>query len=151
MDIFLNRLIQFYLNNTINLRRLTQHIISCYTHKMAIVSWPYTLWRYFTLCINYDRVLIRRAAIISLTGRLRGSKKVLHGAACRLEPRITPSGSAAAAALAADEHSRIPRYADSRRYISVLAAGADRCTQCMQMSTRHVAHRLLALSTFSLK
>ena len=33
--------IQFYLNNTINLRHLTQHIrppIFCYTHKMAIVS-----------------------------------------------------------------------------------------------------------------
>ena len=31
------KLIQFYLNNTINLRHLTQCIISCYTHKMAIV------------------------------------------------------------------------------------------------------------------
>jgi len=28
----------FYLNNTINLRHLTQRITSCYTHKMAIVS-----------------------------------------------------------------------------------------------------------------
>jgi len=34
------KLIQFYLNNTINLRRLTQRIMSCYTHKMAIVLWP---------------------------------------------------------------------------------------------------------------
>jgi len=38
MDILLNELIQFYLNDTINLRRLIQRITSCYTHKMAIVS-----------------------------------------------------------------------------------------------------------------
>ena len=37
MDIFLNELIQFYLNKMINIRRLTQRIMSCYTHKMAIV------------------------------------------------------------------------------------------------------------------
>jgi len=37
MDIFLNQLIQFYLNNTTYLRHLTQRIILCYTHKMAIV------------------------------------------------------------------------------------------------------------------
>ena len=38
MDIF--KLIQFYLNNTMNLRHLglTQRIMSCYTYKMAIVS-----------------------------------------------------------------------------------------------------------------
>jgi len=35
MDIFVNRRIQFHLNNTINLRRLTSHMIWCYTHKMA--------------------------------------------------------------------------------------------------------------------
>jgi len=39
MDISLNQLIQFYLNNTLNLRPLTTQIISCYAHKMAIVSW----------------------------------------------------------------------------------------------------------------
>jgi len=38
-DIFLSYLIQFYLNNTIDLRHLTQRIISCYTDKMVIVSW----------------------------------------------------------------------------------------------------------------
>jgi len=38
MDISLNQLIQFYLNNTLNLRSLTTQIISSYTHKMAIVS-----------------------------------------------------------------------------------------------------------------
>jgi len=32
------KLIQFYLSNTLNLRQLTQRIISFYTHKMAIVS-----------------------------------------------------------------------------------------------------------------
>jgi len=37
MDIFLNQLIQFYLNNTLNLRPLTPHIAPCYTHKMTIV------------------------------------------------------------------------------------------------------------------
>jgi len=40
MDIFLNKLIQFYLNNMLNLRHLlvTQRIVSRYTHKMTIVS-----------------------------------------------------------------------------------------------------------------
>jgi len=38
MDIFLNQLIQFYLNDTLNLRPLTSHIIPCYTHKMVIVD-----------------------------------------------------------------------------------------------------------------
>jgi len=38
VDIFLNKLIQFRLNNTINVRHLTQRITSCYTHKMTIVS-----------------------------------------------------------------------------------------------------------------
>ena len=38
MDIFLKYLIQFRLNKTINLRHLTQRIMSCYTYKMAIVS-----------------------------------------------------------------------------------------------------------------
>ena len=33
--------IRFYLNNAIDLR-----IISCYTHKMASGSWPWTLWRH---------------------------------------------------------------------------------------------------------
>jgi len=35
---FLNELVQFYLNNMIDLPRLTPHIMLCYTHKMAIVS-----------------------------------------------------------------------------------------------------------------
>jgi len=46
------KLIEFYLNNTINFRHLTQRIIQCYTHKMALVSWPQTPWRHFTLCIK---------------------------------------------------------------------------------------------------
>ena len=37
MDILLNWLIQFCTNNTINLRHLSQRIVSCHTHKMAIV------------------------------------------------------------------------------------------------------------------
>jgi len=28
----------------------------CYTHKMAIVSWPYILWRHFTLHIQWERL-----------------------------------------------------------------------------------------------
>ena len=31
--------IKYYLNNGINLRPLTPHIMPGYTHKMAIVSW----------------------------------------------------------------------------------------------------------------
>ena len=34
----LNQPVNFYLNNTINLRHLSQRIISCYTHKMATVT-----------------------------------------------------------------------------------------------------------------
>ena len=38
MDILLNQLIQFYLNNALDLPPpSTPHITPCYTHKMAIV------------------------------------------------------------------------------------------------------------------
>jgi len=52
MDIFLNQLIQFYSNNTTYLRHIPQRIILCYTHKMAIILWPYrdisvTVWPIF--------------------------------------------------------------------------------------------------------
>ena len=30
-------------------RYLTRRIMSCYTHKKVIVSWPYSVWRYFAL------------------------------------------------------------------------------------------------------
>jgi len=33
------------------LHQLTPHIMPSYTHKLAIVSRPQILWRYFTLCI----------------------------------------------------------------------------------------------------
>ena len=36
-DIVVDQWIQFYLNNAINHRPLTADIMSCYTHKMAIV------------------------------------------------------------------------------------------------------------------
>ena len=36
---YINQQIEYYLNNTINLSPLTPHIMPCYTHKMAIVSW----------------------------------------------------------------------------------------------------------------
>ena len=39
-DIFINRRIELYLSNTINLRPLTLHIMPCYTHKTAVVTWP---------------------------------------------------------------------------------------------------------------
>jgi len=39
--------LEFYLNNTINLCHLPQRITLCYTHKMAIISWPQTLWRHY--------------------------------------------------------------------------------------------------------
>jgi len=39
-DIFINQRIECYLNNTINVRPLTPHVMPCYTHKVAIVSWP---------------------------------------------------------------------------------------------------------------
>jgi len=37
---FINKWIECYLNSTITLRPLTPYIMPCYTHKMAIVSWP---------------------------------------------------------------------------------------------------------------
>jgi len=37
-DIFINQPIKYYLNNGINLRPLTPHIMPCYTHTMAIVT-----------------------------------------------------------------------------------------------------------------
>ena len=40
-DIFINQRIECYLNNRINIRPLApQSVMPCYTHKMAIVSWP---------------------------------------------------------------------------------------------------------------
>ena len=36
----------------INLLHSSQRITSCFTHKMAIVSWPQTLWRHFSVCIQ---------------------------------------------------------------------------------------------------
>jgi len=53
------KLVQFYLNDTINLRHLTRRKISCYTHKMAIVLWPQTLWRHFNLYIHSVCILSR--------------------------------------------------------------------------------------------
>jgi len=38
---FLNRLIQFYSNNTTNLHHLTSHSTPCCPTKMEIVLWPY--------------------------------------------------------------------------------------------------------------
>jgi len=45
-------MMHFHLNNAINLCHLTEHIMSCYTHKMTIISWPQSLWPHFTLCIQ---------------------------------------------------------------------------------------------------
>ena len=39
-DIFINQWTKCCLNSTINLRRLTPHVMPWHTHKMAIVSWP---------------------------------------------------------------------------------------------------------------
>jgi len=55
---FLNQLIEFYLNNTINRRPLTPHIMSCYTHKMAIVSWPTSLHPMYMLS-SWKVLLVR--------------------------------------------------------------------------------------------
>jgi len=35
---------------------LTAHM-PCYTHKMEIISWPWILWRHFTLCIDTATIL----------------------------------------------------------------------------------------------
>jgi len=39
MEVFLNRMVEFCLNNTINLRHLTPHIMPYYAYKMATGSW----------------------------------------------------------------------------------------------------------------
>jgi len=61
---FLKLTDSIYLNNTINLPHLTQRVISCYTHKMAIVLYP---WRHFTPCtsINCCKVATRRGHMCS--------------------------------------------------------------------------------------
>jgi len=38
MDIFLNYLAEFYLNNMVNLLPLTPHIMSSYTHEVFIYA-----------------------------------------------------------------------------------------------------------------
>jgi len=38
IDIFIIQRVECNLNNAVNLRPLTPHIIPCYAHKMAIVS-----------------------------------------------------------------------------------------------------------------
>jgi len=68
-DILINQRIECYLNSTITLRPLTSHIMPCHTHKMAIVSWPYILWRYFTLCIL---TTVAFSALTLLVGRQEG-------------------------------------------------------------------------------
>ena len=57
--------VRLYLNNTINICNLTQRIISCYTHKMAIVSWPQILWRHFTLRIQYYTLWVIRCHLLT--------------------------------------------------------------------------------------
>ena len=81
MDIFLNKLVQFYLNNTINLRRLSQRIISCCTHKMAIVSWPRTMWRHFTPCVCAAGSMLGRAFVCLSVCLSRRSTAATYG--CR--------------------------------------------------------------------
>ena len=61
--------IQFYLNNTI-----TQRIISCCTHKMAIVSWPQTLWPHFTLCTLCPKKVSPRKHFATATANLHRFK-----------------------------------------------------------------------------
>jgi len=51
VGIFLNQLIKFYLNITVNIHQLTPLTVPSYTHKMAIVL---ILRRHFTLCILWS-------------------------------------------------------------------------------------------------
>jgi len=48
-----------------------------YTHKMATVSWPYILWRHFTLCIR------RTTRPPSFSGRSFGRRTVYVMTLCR--------------------------------------------------------------------
>ena len=81
-DIFINQPIECYLNNTINFRPFTPRIMPCYTHKMAIVSWPQILWRHFTLPIRYDGIHLRGAFFVSNYRRVPVSEL------CAALPRI---------------------------------------------------------------
>jgi len=100
---FLKLRVQFYLNNTIKLRHLTQDIISCYSaiptkwlsyrdHRLRVVLSPYVLVKHFIGCIGYEtsrkRKKLRRNEMVwthsvSITlcrtwnGRAIGWKKVL--------------------------------------------------------------------------
>jgi len=57
-DIFINQRIEFYLYNAISLQFLTPHIMPCYTHTMAIVSWPQILhpMLMYAGCLTVHRV-----------------------------------------------------------------------------------------------
>jgi len=48
---FVKQLVEFYLNNIVNLHPLTPYIMRSYAHKMANVLWPQILWRQFTQCV----------------------------------------------------------------------------------------------------
>jgi len=81
MGIFLNELIQFYLNDTINRRHLTPHILPYYTHKMAIyrdhrlcdVTSPYYMYRPTYWLQNWNEICQPRANVarVAAIGRLR--------------------------------------------------------------------------------
>jgi len=95
MGIFLNQLIQFYLNNTINIRHLTQRIMSCYTHKMAIASWPYLCdvispYAYSRSCGVPPTVPVHLYELGG-TGTLKGKKvKFSHTRYRALGPELIP-------------------------------------------------------------
>jgi len=119
MDIFLNKLVQFYLNNTINLRRLSQRIISCCTHKMAIVSWPRTMWRHITLCICAAGSMLGRAFVCLSVCLSRRSTAATYGCrrVCWREPceRETSIDSCSAAGAGAQSSKCGQRHVNSRR------------------------------------
>jgi len=77
----------FCLNNTINLCHLSQRIISCYTHKMAIVlvttDYVTSLHR-CTLYIPLQRVTsLRRGALTDVPAASYWLRRVLDDGGCR--------------------------------------------------------------------
>jgi len=65
---------------------------ACYTHKMAIVSWPQVMWRHVTLCILPDtRVASSKNEQVPnvICQRAASQRFVTHcGGECRRPPRV---------------------------------------------------------------
>ena len=90
MDTSLNKLVEFYLNNTINLCRLFPLSLAFHAHKMAIVLWPYILWCHSFLYIG--SVILHDAGDYSVSSYplMPTSNRNRTAVVCPYRPPIDP-------------------------------------------------------------